>query len=79
MKKYTMDDFKEMVKDFLADNTEEMEDLVIDEYRFVGADEEGEEFMAGGEFVASAHDAKSNYLLLDNGTGNIEIKYLGTI
>jgi hypothetical protein len=67
--KYNKEDFEEMVRDWKADNAEELENLKIDEAEI---NEES------GEWSATARDEKTTYTLTDDGTGNIIINYIGT-
>lgn len=67
MNKYDKDTFEIMVNEWLSDHAEEMADLEITEIR------QGDE---GWE--ASARDEKTEYVLTDDGTGNIKIDYIGT-
>jgi len=67
--KYNKEDFKEMIKDWQADNSPEMDDLEIEEIEF---DEENK------RWVAYAQDEKESYTLTDDGAGNIVINYSGT-
>ena len=61
-------DFTEMVFDYLADNADEMEGIIIDSTEKIN-----------GEWVAYAHDSEGIYLLREyDGTGNIRIEYEGT-
>lgn len=61
--------FVVMINDWMADNADEMRDLVIDEpYQ-----------TAEGEWVADAHDQKYTYLLTADNDGNIMIVYHGEI
>ena len=64
---YDKDDFMEMIKDWKADHSPEMDDLEIDE---ITRDDE--------QWIAIAYDKKTSYSLTDDGTGNIIINYLGT-
>lgn len=66
----TTDDFKSMINDFLADHADEYEDdpLKIEE------PEQGDE----GYWCCIAEDSKARYALFDDGTGNIQIEYIGT-
>lgn len=66
--KYNQSDFEEMVRDFIADN-EEMSDLLIIEIEY---DTEGR------RWVAYVIDSKTAYVLSDDGTGSIAINYSGT-
>ena len=66
---YDKEDFKEMIKDWQADNSPEMDDLEIEEIEF---DEENK------RWVAYAQDEKESYTLTDDGAGNIVINYSGT-
>lgn len=69
---YDRDMFESMIQDYLADNWDEMEGLVVDEIAY-------EEVEAGKpEWVAYAHDDIAIYCLTDDGTANIVINYLGT-
>ncbi|MDP4224774.1 MAG: hypothetical protein Q8910_00190 [Bacteroidota bacterium] len=61
------EDFLEMIRDWKADHSPEMDDLEIDEVK--------NEY---GEWLAYAHDEKCMYQLSDEGNGNITINYLGT-
>lgn len=67
MEKYSKDIFEIMLNDWIADHSEEMECLIIDEIK------QGD---AGWE--ALAHDKNAIYLLIDDGTGNIQLNYIGT-
>jgi len=60
------DDFAEMIRDWKADNSPEMDDLIIDEIK-----------LDDGKWVALAHDDAATYSLTDDGTGKIVINYLG--
>jgi len=66
---YDKEDFKEMIKDWQADNSPEMDDLEIIEIEFLEDTQ---------EWVAYIDDNKSSYSLTDDGTGNIVINYSGT-
>ena len=55
-----------MIRDWLADNAEEMADLVVD-YDSIRYDEDEE------EWVADAHDDSTSYTLVACGDGNIHI------
>lgn len=70
MKKYSKDDFKSMINDFLADHADEYEDdpLKIEE------PEQSDE----GCWCCIAEDSKARYALFDDLTGNIQIEYIGT-
>jgi hypothetical protein len=69
MKNIDKDLFVIMINDWMADNADEMRDLVIDEpYQ-----------TAEGEWVADAHDQKCAYLLTADNDGNIAIVYNGEI
>ena len=67
--KYDKETFKEMIRDWKADNSLEYDDLEIEETEI---DEEIE------EWIAYAQDEKTVYSLTDDGTGNIVINYSGT-
>lgn len=56
-----------MVNDWIADHAEEMSNLIITEIEMT---EKG--------YEAYAQDKKSVYVLIDDGTGNISINYVGT-
>ncbi len=64
---YNKDDFKEMIEDWKADHSPEMDNLVIDEIT-----------LESEQWTATACDEKTAYTLTDDGTGNIVINYLGT-
>jgi len=66
---YDKEDFKEMIKDWKADNSPEMDDLEVIEIEFLEDTQ---------EWVAVAEDDKSSYSLTDDGLGNIVINYSGT-
>lgn len=66
--KIPKDDFEEMVRDYIADNGEKLEDLIIDSTEQID-----------GTWGTYAHDSKTSYMLHDDGTGNIKIEYLGTV
>jgi hypothetical protein len=70
MKKYSKDDFKSMIDDFLADHADEYEDdpLKIEE------PEQDDD----GCWSCAAEDSKTRYALSDDGIGNIQIDYIGT-
>ena len=61
------DKFAEMIHDWQTDNAPEHDDLEI-------YDPEAKD----GKWVADAYDDKCTYELSDDGSGNIEIKYIGT-
>lgn len=64
---YGKEMFDDMIKDWLTDNAEEMEDLEINKTTW---DEERQ------RWYAWAKDEKCDYLLLDDGRGNIRIEYM---
>ena len=66
---YNKYDFTEMIKDWLTDNAEEMDDLVVDK---IEIDEDTQ------KWVAYAKDAKTLYSLSDN-DGNIVLNYISSI
>lgn len=70
MKEYGQDDFMSMINDFLIDNAEEYEDdpLNLDKPK---QDE-------NGFWSCTAEDSTSTYILTDDGSGNIQINYIGT-
>lgn len=59
--------FKEMIRDWKADRTEEMNDIEVTEI-----------VQEDGQWVAMAHDGKTSYTLTDDGHGNIVLNYLDT-
>lgn len=64
-------DFENMVEDWIADNKQDdplCGEIVIDE---ITNDDTG-------SYIALVHDDNYTYQLSDDGTGNIEINYLGT-
>ena len=63
--KATKENFLSMVSDYIADNAEELEDLTIDSTERID-----------GAWIAYAHDSTTNYMLFDEGAGEIDIKYL---
>jgi len=64
IKGYDQDYFLEMIKDWKADHSPEMDDLEVDEIVFED----------GRGWVAAAHDNEGkSYSLADDGTGNIVI------
>ena len=67
MKNYSKEIFEMMVNDWMVDHSEDMEALIIDEIK------QGD---AGWE--ALAHDENAAYSLIDDGTGNIQLNYIGT-
>ena len=67
--KYGKDDFAEMIRDWKADHSPEMDDLEIEE---IEIDEDT------NKWVAYAKDEKTSYMLTDDDTGNIVINYLST-
>ena len=66
---YGKEMFEEMIWDWKADNSPEMDELEIEE---VEIDEDTK------KWVAYATDEKMTYSLTDNGQGNIVINYIGT-
>ena len=64
--KYFKEDFREMIKDWQADNAPQYDDLIIDDLEF-----------EDGEWTAIAKDEKRSYLLYTI-DGNIFIHYLWT-
>ena len=67
---YTQDDFKEMIRDWKADNAPEYDNLEITEVEYL----EGTQ-----EWAATAEDDKNSYSLTDDGLGNIVINYSGIL
>lgn len=57
-----------MIRDWLADNAEEMADLVVD-YDSIRYDEDDE------QWVADAHDDSTSYTLVADSDGSIRICY----
>jgi len=68
-KKYGKEDFEEMIRDWRADNAPEYDDLEIYKIEF---DTEAQ------TWKGYARDNKTAYELADDGTGNIDINYIGT-
>mgnify|MGYP000046639322 FL=1 len=69
MENIDKDLFVIMINDWMADNADEMCDLVI-----------GEPYQtAEGKWVADAHDQKCTYLLAADNDGNITIIYIGAL
>lgn len=66
MKEYSKEVFEIMIQNWLADNADEMKDLEITE---IALTDDG--------FEAYAHDEKAEYVLTDDGYGNIQIDYIG--
>ena len=68
MTNYDKHDFIGMIKDWQADHAPEYDDLKIGD----------PEINEDGEWEAIAEDSKCVYALTDDGTGNIEINYIGS-
>lgn len=66
---YDKNDFKEMIKDWKADNSPNYDDLEIVKIEFLEDTQ---------EWAAIAEDEKTSYSITDDGLGNIVINYLGT-
>lgn len=67
IKDYDKDDFLEMIRDWQADGTPEYDELEIRDPQLVD-----------GKWEAIATDDKQTYSLTDDGSGNIQINYIGT-
>lgn len=67
MENYNSEIFEIMINDWMADHAGEIEGLIIDDIK------QGE-----ARWEASAHDEKAAYVLIDDGTGNIQLNYIGT-
>lgn len=61
------DEFDGMIDNWRADNIGEMEDLIIGKIECVS-----------GKWQAEAEDTTTQYILTDDGEGNIVINYIGT-
>jgi hypothetical protein len=61
------DEFDGMIDNWRADNMEEMEDLIIGNIECIN-----------GQWQAEAEDTTTQYILTDDGEGNIVINYIGT-
>ena len=66
MKEYRKEVFEIMIQNWLADSADEMNDLKITEIT-----------LTDDGFEAYAHDEKAEYVLTDDGDGNIQINYIG--
>ncbi len=65
---YDKETFREMIYDWVADNSPDYDDLTIN-WDEITSNE--------GQWAVIAEDEKITYCLTDDGTGNIVINYLG--
>ena len=69
IKQEAIETLRQMIFDWQADNAPNYDDLIIDEIIF------NKDFV---RFEAIAHDEKTIYSLMDDGTNNIMINYVGS-